>query len=150
MRRIVPRRLLLPGLLVLAGAQAGFASDAPAALEVSVTGIKSDKGVIRLAICPPQSGFPNCGDKAVRTASLTISGGTARARFSGLTPGTYAVSVFHDANNNGKLDTFAGIPREGYGFSGNPPFKPRAPRFAEAQITLADEGGSAIRLRYIL
>jgi len=34
--------------------------------------------------------------------------------------GKYAVSVFHDENSNGKLDTnFLGIPREGVGASNN-------------------------------
>jgi len=33
---------------------------------------------------------------------------------------TYALAAYHDANNNGKLDTnFFGIPTEGYGCSNN-------------------------------
>lgn len=40
--------------------------------------------------------------------------------FAGVAPGTYAVMVFHDENNNGKLDQAAnGMPLEGYGFSRN-------------------------------
>ena len=52
-----------------------------------------------------------------------------------------------DANGNGKLDTFAGIPREGYGFSRNPPFRPRAPRWEEAVFSLPGESAAAIKLR---
>ena len=34
-------------------------------------------------------------------------------------PGSYAIGVIHDENNNGELDyNFLGIPKEGYGFSG--------------------------------
>lgn len=34
--------------------------------------------------------------------------------------GKYAITVFHDENGNGKLDTgMFGIPKEGYGFSNN-------------------------------
>jgi len=34
--------------------------------------------------------------------------------------GTYALSVFHDSQNTGKLRTNAfGVPRDGYGFSNN-------------------------------
>ena len=137
-------------LLLLALPQAGAAQSGPASLKVTVSGIKSVKGVIRLAICPPQTGFPDCKDKAVRTASLPIDRGTAHATFSGLAAGTYAVSVFHDANANGKLDTFLGVPKEGYGFSQNPPFRPRAPKWSEAEIEVQGEASSAITIRYIL
>ena len=127
------------------GPPAGLAS-----LDVTITGIKSSKGVIRLALCPPQAGFPDCKSKVVRTATLTIASGTARTTLIGLAPGSYAVSVFHDANANAKLDTFAGIPREGYGFSRNPSFKPRAPKFGEAEIVVSGTVSTTITLRYIL
>lgn len=119
-------------------------------LEIVITGIRSDKGMIQLALCPPGAGFPDCGDQAVRTASLPIRNGEARVALTGLAPGSYAISVFHDANGNGKLDTFAGIPREGYGFSSNPPFRPRAPRFAECEVVLAQSAAAAINLRYLV
>ena len=140
-------------LFAFGPARKGLA-DTPAAglasLDVTITGIKTDKGVIRLALCPPQAGFPDCKSLVVRTAALTIAGGTARTRLTGLAPANYAVSVFHDANANAKLDTFAGIPKEGYGFSRNPSFKPRAPKFSEAEITVSGAASTNITLRYIL
>jgi uncharacterized protein (DUF2141 family) len=40
--------------------------------------------------------------------------------FKDLEKGTYAIKLFHDVNNNGKMDTnMFGIPQEGYGFSNN-------------------------------
>ena len=138
---------------VLLTAAAGAVEPGPAAssisLEVMVTGIKSDAGVIRLAICAPGTGFPDCKTKAVRTAELAIQKGVATASLAELPPGSYAVSVFHDANGNGKLDTFLGIPREGYGFSRNPPFRPRAPRFSETAISLQGAATERIALRYL-
>ena len=98
---------------------------------------------------PAGASFPDCKSKVVRTASLTIAGGIARATLTGLAPGRYAISVFHDANANAKLDTFAGIPKEGYGFSRNPSFKPRAPKFAEAEIAVSGAVSTTITLRYI-
>lgn len=120
------------------------------ALQITVSGIKSDKGVIRIAVCPPQAGFPECKASVARTASLKIVNGTAHAVLDGLPAGAYAVSAFHDANSNGKLDTFVGIPKEGYGFSRNPAFKPRAPRFDETEITITGNSATAIKLRYLL
>jgi uncharacterized protein (DUF2141 family) len=124
--------------------------DELASLDVTITNIRKDEGLIRLAICKQGDDFPDCGENAVRTADLQIEAGVARAKFSGIPAGFYAVSVFHDANGNGKLDTFLGIPREGYGFSGNPPFRPRAPRFSEAQIEIAGKTEAAIKLRHVL
>ena len=137
-------------LLAVLAPSPGQAQIDEAAVAVTIIGVKSEKGVIRLALCPPAAPFPNCRDRAVRTASLTIANGTARTELTGLAAGSYAVSVFHDANANGKLDTMLGVPREGYGFSRNPPFKPRAPRFSEAQIELRDRVSITIKLRYVL
>jgi uncharacterized protein (DUF2141 family) len=65
--------------------------------------------------------------------------------------GRYAVSIVHDQNGNGKLDTFAGIPREGFGFSRNPPIRFGPPRFGDAQFSFGpDASAQVIRLRYLL
>lgn len=147
LHRFVP----LAALALVGAAAPGLAeSPATASLAVTVTGIKNSKGVIRLALCPPDAGFPDCKSKVVRTASLNISGGSASVTLTGLAPGRYAVSVFHDANSNNKLDTFAGIPKEGYGFSRNPGFKPRAPKFAEAELIVEGASTASVKLRYIL
>ena len=58
--------------------------------------------------------FPQKDDKAVAHYTAEISDRQAYCEFSGIAPGTYAASAFHDENSNGKLDTnFMGIPREG-------------------------------------
>ncbi len=151
MNRVLFRFAPLAALTLLAGiAPVQAETAATASLAVTVTGIKNSKGVIRLALCPPDAGFPDCKTKVVRTASLSISGGMASVTLTGLAPGRYAVSVFHDANSNNKLDTFAGIPKEGYGFSRNPGFKPRAPKFGEAEVQVQGASTASIKLRYIL
>lgn len=141
---------LLVAIGALAQVQPGLAQGGAASLQISVTGITSAKGLIRVAVCPPQAGFPDCKAQVVRSASLQIVNGQAAVSFDGLAPGSYAVSVFHDANANGKLDRFVGIPKEGYGFSRNPGFKPRAPKFSEAELVLSGQHHEQIKLRYIL
>lgn len=141
---------LLVAATVLGQTQPGLAQGNSASLQISVTGIKSAKGVIRVALCPPQSGFPDCRAKLVRSATLAIANGSAAVTFEGLAPGSYAVSVLHDANSNGKMDTFAGIPKEGFGFSRNPGLKMRAPKFAEAELVIAGQASTTIKLRYLL
>jgi uncharacterized protein (DUF2141 family) len=48
--------------------------------------------------------------------------------------------MFHDENDNGKLDTnLIGIPKEGYGFPNNPKITMSLPDFSEVSFTVGDE-----------
>ncbi len=105
--------------------------------------------MVRLALCPAGARFPDCGAAGI-TAALAIKDRTATARLNDITPGTYAIAVFHDENGNGQLDTFLGIPREGFGFSRNPPVRPRAPRFAECSFDAHGDSAVAIAMKYLL
>lgn len=87
-------------------------------VKVEVGGLRNDKGQVFCALYSSRDGFPKNNEKAVARVSSAISGKQAVCDFSDIAPGTYAVSVFHDENSNGKLDTkFMGIPREGVGAS---------------------------------
>ncbi len=51
---------------------------------------------------------------------LPIMNRGVNLKFDSLEYGYYAIKVFHDENNNGKLDlNFIGIPTEDYGYSNN-------------------------------
>ncbi len=55
--------------------------------------------------------------------------------------GEYAIAIFHDNNDNGKMDTnFIGIPNEPSGMSNGhvPKFGP--PRYSESKFQLPEEG----------
>jgi uncharacterized protein (DUF2141 family) len=74
--------------------------------------------------------------------AVTLAGdksGKGSVTLTGIPPGTYAVSVYLDANGDGKLNRGPFGPAEPWGMSRlkNPP-KDRAPRFNEASFTLAD------------
>lgn len=61
--------------------------------------------------------------------------GSMRIEIPDLPEGTYAVSCFHDVNNNGVLDkNMLGIPTEPYGFSMGARPKFRAPSWEEAKF----------------
>ena len=119
-------------------------------LTVSVTGLKSDRGQLRYCIAPRGGAFPQCSGSGALSGSVQIAQGKTAFVVRGLARGSYAVAVFHDQNDNNRLDTMIGIPREGYGFSRNPGFRPRAPRFDEAAIDLSQSTRTEIRVRYIL
>lgn len=91
-----------------------------AKLTLTVNKVKNDKGVVRVLLFDKAAGFPDDVENAVKNASVKIIGDKAVITFDNLTAGTYALSVFHDSENTGKLRTNAfGIPRDGYGFSNN-------------------------------
>jgi uncharacterized protein (DUF2141 family) len=65
-------------------------------------------------------------------------------------PGTYAVAVYHDENDNGKFDrSWTGLPTEGFGVSNNPKPFLRAPTLDESAIQLVSgQRVVSIDLRY--
>jgi len=121
-------------------------------LAVHVTGARNAKGKIRVALFRDGKGFPNDPSQAVHTQGADIDPQTLSAQvvFADLRTGVYAVSVFHDENMNEKLDkNFMGVPKEGYGASGNPKKKMGPPNFDEAKFQLGVAGQSVeIKLLY--
>lgn len=121
-----------------------------ATLDVKVDHVRSAKGVLRLCLTADPKNFPGCVDDA-RAVTRSVPASTENIRFEGLPPGSYAVAVIHDANDNNRLDTMFGIPREGFGFSRNPAIGFGPPRFAAARFTLTDAPEvQAITMRYLL
>jgi uncharacterized protein (DUF2141 family) len=89
-------------------------------IHVEIDGLRNDKGQVLCSLFSSPEGFPKNSAKATAHAKSNISHGHASCEFSGIAPGTYAISVFHDENSNGKLDAnFLGVPREGVGASNN-------------------------------
>ncbi len=130
-----------------------LAANAPAStaeLDVKVERLRNEKGVLHLCLTREPAHFPDCG-KDPKAVKRSIAAGSGAVRFTGLGPGGYALSVFHDENRNGKLDTFVGIPREGFGFSQNPVVRFGPPRFDQVRFNLP--GGftpQSVRMQYLL
>lgn len=142
-----PVRRLAGALLVLATL---IGATPVARLDVGVSDVRSAKGVLRVCLTADPDNFPACVNDA-KAMTRTMPAGTHALSFDGLPPGGYAVAVIHDENSNAKLDTFAGIPREGFGFSRNPPIHFGPPRFAAARFTIAgDANAQQVKMRYIL
>jgi uncharacterized protein (DUF2141 family) len=119
----------------------------PGAVELELAGLRSAKGVVQVCLTRDSARFPECGPKALRT----VPAAQTRLSFDGLPSGAYAVALFHDENGNGRLDTVIGIPREGFGFSRNPPVRFGAPSFGAARFTVAaGETEQRVKLKYLL
>ncbi|MEO9484801.1 MAG: DUF2141 domain-containing protein [Ekhidna sp.] len=86
-------------------------------LIVKVENIKEVKGSLMIAIYDHEDHFLV---KEVMGKRKAIESNQIEFLFEGLGKGTYAVSLFHDENDNGELDSnFIGIPSEPYAFSNN-------------------------------
>ena len=125
---------------------------APAAgqLEITIERLRSRRGTVHVCLTRNSAHFPNCA-RDPAALKLSVAASAASARFDRVEPGAYAVSLFHDENGNGRLDTFAGIPREGFGFSRNPVVRFGAPRFRQVVIDLpAGFARQTVRMQYLL
>lgn len=106
--------------------------------------------MIRVCLTADPDNFPACIDDA-QAVTRSVPASDHRLSLEGLPYGDYAIAVVHDENGNKKLDTFAGIPREGFGFSRNPPIGFGAPRFAAARFRIgSDAEAQQVRLHYLL
>lgn len=131
-------------LLLLAGNGHG------AGLRVAIEQLRNDRGLLHLCLTRDARHFPDCsGDPFAVKRSVPAS--SATVRFEGLEPGSYALAVLHDENRNGRLDSFLGIPREGFGFSGDAGARLGPPPFGAAAIDVASGGAvHTVRMRYLL
>jgi uncharacterized protein (DUF2141 family) len=147
MRKIVCIILLLP--LGLTPGMAATNAQAADRISAPVSGLRNDAGVVRCGLYAGAEAFPKSGQES-QGVIASIKGQQATCIFHGLKPGTYAIAAFHAENNEAQMQYgLFGKPKEGYGFSRNPPSSMGAPAFAAAAFDYA--GGAQtvpIRLRY--
>ncbi len=137
----IPHAGLISILLLVVIARTASPQEPEDAIRAHIEGLHSDRGQVVCTLFAAADDFPKRIDGAFARVAAQIQGGRATCEFPRVRAGVYAVSVFHDENLNGRLDTnWLGIPREGVGASNNP--KPRIgpPKFAAAKFQHA--GGS--------
>jgi uncharacterized protein (DUF2141 family) len=116
-------------------------------LEISVTGVRSDRGSIAVAICD-KTNFPT-GDCPYR-GRVPAKNGNVSLNLSGVPAGIWAAAVYHDETSIGRLRfSLLGAPEQGVGFSNDAKMNFGPPSFADAAFTLRDPGGAiAVPLHY--
>jgi uncharacterized protein (DUF2141 family) len=118
-------------------------------LDITVSGIHSDKGALYLSLYNSEKGFPKYPKAAFRLVHARIVNGIATLRLDKLPKGIYAAACYHDENGNGKLDAnFFGIPTEGTGSSNNAAGFLGPPKFQNAKFPLDRDTAIMIRIRY--
>lgn len=130
-------------LFFAASITAFAANEAPAPpaplgnITVHITGMTNLTGMFGVSLYNSKKGFPGKHEQAFASTLKKVTASTDMVVFEHLPYGSYAVSIMHDENNNGKLDTnFFGIPKEGVGVSNNPKIGFGGPKFQDSVFLL--------------
>ncbi len=145
---MVLRKPFMLAVVLLFAVQAGLARAGTVTVQVSA--LRSDRGVVLIAICDAESFLTRFCPYFTRARAAA---GTLIVDVEGVEDGSYAVQVIHDENDNRQFDrNFLGIPGEGYGFSNDAIglfYSP--PDFADAAIEVAGDAVKVqITLRYLI
>ncbi len=147
------------GLALVPAGIAGARSGAPAGcvgpasetwLTVTAEQVRGSGGMMILTLYPDDKARFLKPMGSLYVAKVPARAGTTHACIFVPQPGAYALALYHDANSNGKLDRNAiGIPKEGFGFSGNPKIQFSAPSLESVRMTVGAPGvQTRIRMRY--
>lgn len=124
---------------------ASISTVSAATLDVEIVGIASDSGDVHVALYNDPAGFPKSQGMLIETEA-PIKNGIALATFKNLTPGRYAIAIYHDENDNNKFDQgLFGIPLEDFGFSNDVTVFLSPPEFEDAAFDVL-EIGTRIRI----
>jgi uncharacterized protein (DUF2141 family) len=87
-------------------------------INLNVENIETLKGSIFLAVYNSDDSFLKTEKAILKTINPVLNNKLIIA-IPNLPKGKYAIAIFHDIDNNQKLNTYFGIPAEPYGFSQN-------------------------------
>jgi uncharacterized protein (DUF2141 family) len=133
-KKLAPPMLSL--LIALTAAPLAAQDAATGAIEVEIPDLRSAKGSVRCGLFATAKGFPDVPPS--RSVVVTVRAKQATCAFKDVPAGQYAVSLFHDEDNDGELDkNFLGVPQESYGVSNNKTYAMSAPKYNESAFKLA-------------
>lgn len=103
-------------------------------ITVIVSNLNNNKGKVFVALYNSESNFLK---KQIKGNISDIEKNSCTVTFKDIPNGIYAISLFHDVNNNNKMDTnFLGIPKEDYGCSNNAKGFMGPPKWEDAKFQI--------------
>jgi len=138
-----PRLIILVCLLLLTASELCSQT-----VEVTVTGIRSEKGQIAIGVFIDEESFRK--EKAFlepRFSKENLADGTMTFSLT-LEPGVYGLSVLDDENSDGLMEyRKLGLPKEGFGFSGYYHTGIKRPKFDDFRFTVVQGQKMKITVR---
>ena len=114
-------------------------ADGRSKLTVELRNLKVE-GTVYITLYNNENGYPMDSNKAFAKNMKKVTANTEKIVFIDVPYGTYAVSVWHDQNDNQKMEkNLIGIPKEGLGVSNDAKGKMGPPKFADAKFEIKQE-----------
>ena len=128
-----------------------FLADASeATLTIEITNIKVPKGTLRLGVFRAGTTFGSTYTKPDFGQMVAVTGTNSQRTVMNLPPGRYAMAIYHDVNDNVKLDkNFVGYPKEPYGFSNN--YRPifSGPNFDDCAFEVKEDNAAFLKVKLL-
>ncbi|TPN85161.1 DUF2141 domain-containing protein [Aquimarina algicola] len=105
-------------------------------IKVTIDNIKTDQGAIQVGLYNTKATFLKNTYKTIRTKAKK---GSVEVIFKDIPKGEYAISLYHDVDNDNQLDTFWRIPQEPYNTSNNAKRKFGPPLWKDAKFNLDNQ-----------
>lgn len=106
-------------------------------ISLTIKNISSNEGELIIGLYNTNESFLK---KPFKYIILDAQKGTLQTSFKGIPAGAYAISLFHDLDNDRKLTTnFLGIPKEKYGTSNDAKGMFGPPKWEDAKFTILDQ-----------
>lgn len=118
-------------------------------LEVRIRNIKNAKGVVRLNMSSNEESYDD-QDNFVREIVVPAKKGSLRVQIRDIDYGYYAITTYHDENNNGELDkSFWGFPTERFGISNVDRAPYSRPEWEEVKFWV-EEGDNTFNIKLVI
>lgn len=135
------KKLLISATMMISLSSTLFAQGK---VEVTVKNIQELKGTIRMAV---YSGEDNFMEKELTSKNVKVTGKEVIVVFENVKAGEYAISTYHDVDNNNELNTgFMGIPKEPYGFSNDARGTFGPPTYEKAKFKVTGDTKTSIKV----
>ena len=126
-------------------------------LTLNISNIEKLEGTLKISLTDKAEGFPGNTDNAIREEIVAVDKNEMQVTFFNLEQGEYAVSLFHDVNDDGKLNLRRlGIgrirfgpqilPDEPIGFSNNPRIRSK-PKYEDCKFKMSGNRTFEIQLQ---
>ncbi len=135
------RFILLAAFYVLSFIK-GYAQDAHS-ITINFKGLEANKGDVYVALYNTEASFLKTPFKGV---IVKVNNLKATAVFENIPAGEYAISAFHDENDNKKMDTrIFGIPKEPIAISNDAKGFMGPPKYNDAKFTVYEDKNLTVK-----
>lgn len=120
---------------------APFAAAEDASLDVTITGMETHSGSVRIALFQGEDAYEN--GPPLSGENIDVTSDTVSISFADLAPGSYGIKMFHDVDGDGAMSTNPfGMPTEPYAFSNNAKGRFGPAKWADASFDVGSDGAT--------